>query len=170
MKTFHKLGILMLGSFFLMGVMIQNPHAASQMTKKTVQPNNKAATLKKTMKHQTKTVLKKTKKKKHKIILKKAGKTLKKPFPTPKGAGDPDLRAELISATPLGDGRVQITGRITNIGGGNFVSGAGQAAAQIVLLLPHLTGPDSVPIIQSLPILRLNTRASMTISGSFRVQ
>ncbi len=149
MKRSHAWSSLVIAGIFLMGVSVQMGLAASQTAKTAVQQTQIDTSKKPVTKVKGPAVMKKT------------------TPPVPKGPGDPDLAAELISASPMGTDRIQIIGRITNIGGSDFVSGPNQAAGQIVLLLPHLSGPDSVPVIRNVPITRLNSGQSMTINASF---
>ena len=89
--------------------------------------------------------------------------------PTPKGAMDPDLRAEVISATPMGTDAVRIAGRITNIGGGEYVSGPAPTTGEIQLQLPHLSGPEAVPVVYSVPIVRMRSGQVLNISTTVSI-
>jgi hypothetical protein len=166
MKKSNVLGMLFMVGLFLTSVSVQDVLSASKIGKAAVRQEkadvSKKAVQKMKPRPTAKRAIKKSPAAKNKM-------TRKAPAPVPKGPGDPDLRAELISAVPLGADQVRISGRITNVGGGDFVSDPSQAAAQVVLLLPHLSGPDSVPVIASVPISRLNQRQSMMITGTFDV-
>ena len=89
--------------------------------------------------------------------------------PVPKGPGDPDLMAEIIRITPGPGGAITIQGRITNIGSGDFISGAGQAAGQIVVSLIHGRGPSSLIYLDNDPITRLNSHRSINLQGTYRI-
>ncbi len=154
MKALNRLNIFILAGFFLMLVSFQNANAASQTTKKAVKQTKKSTA-----------VLKKPVKKIHKKKFKK--KVVKKP--TPKGPGDPDLEARIISLTHRDDITI-VNGRVKNVGGGDFISGVGQAAAWVKVVLPHLSGPDAEPIVYSVPITRLNSGSTMVIRGTIRVK
>ena len=162
MKPINQLSLFILAGFFLAMVIVQDTDAASYTTKKTIKQTNKiTAVSKNTMKENQNKKLKKKSTNKYKPV--------KTPRPVPKGPGDPDLLPRMIGVTRRGE-ETTITARITNVGEGNFVSGAGQAAAWIQVVVPHLSGPGAEPIIKSVPITRINSGRSLTISGSFRVQ
>ncbi|MCK5097392.1 MAG: hypothetical protein KAR45_04775, partial [Desulfobacteraceae bacterium] len=82
---------------------------------------------------------------------------------------DPDLMARIISITPGPTGLITIQGRITNIGSGDFISGRGQAAGQIVVQLTEVRGPASLVYLDDDSITRLNAHQSMNLSGTYRV-
>ena len=97
-------------------------------------------------------------------------KTMKmKNKPAPKGPGDPDLRATIVSVIPQPDGRVIINGAITNIGLGDFISAPSSAEGQVVVLLNGVTGPASLVYLTTQPIPRLNRGQTIRIQGTYTI-
>ncbi len=81
----------------------------------------------------------------------------------------PDLEAKITRVSPRADGRIVIQGRIKNIGDGDFVCARNQAAGQVQLHLPALSGPSAWPILTERKFTRLNKGQSMNIQGIYTI-
>ncbi|MCP3899453.1 MAG: hypothetical protein GY707_07060 [Desulfobacteraceae bacterium] len=152
MKTFKMAIVIFITMGFIFSQQVFGAGGMSTDTKQTIQ---KATSSKKVTISKSKQVRSSMKK--------------KQPRPVPKGPGDPDLMASITNIIPGPTGVITVQGRITNIGSGDFISGRGQAAGQIVVHLNGVSGPASLLYLDNDPILRLNAHQSMNLTGTYRV-
>ncbi|MCP3874533.1 MAG: hypothetical protein GY699_15430 [Desulfobacteraceae bacterium] len=81
----------------------------------------------------------------------------------------PDLEAKVLRLSRGPGGKITVQGRIKNVGAGDFVSRSGQAAGQVMVHLPELSGPSAWPILSQVSITRLNRGQSINVRGVYTI-
>jgi len=84
----------------------------------------------------------------------------------------PDLAASrptIVKSIVGGRAYLNLTAKVTNIGGKDFISRPDQASARLIVKQYWLSGPAQYATIQAVPIARLNKGQAINLSGSYLV-